>query len=376
MEISEIKAQLTINQVLDHYGLKANPSKMLCCPFHDDKTPSMQVYTETNTVHCFSSNCKLHGKAVDVIDFIMHHEGITKHEAILKAKELIGYSEPSQPFEKLFKLFQSTLKRNDKAQAYLKERNIEKAEVGFNDGTWESLKQCVIFPLRDKKNKITSFYGRSIYNNEEARHFYTRNRKGLYPNYPKADTKQLILTEAIIDAATLLQCTDNKILACYGTNGFTAEHEQAIKDLKQLEEIIIFFDGDEAGREGSKRVAEKLSTVFKGKLSMVNTPEGEDVNSLAQSHEPEIFTHLLSTRKLFSFSTEEKKTEIKSVVNPQFDSSNPLKIIYRTLLCEGRIAQRGRQHESELGHRTPTEQQEEPKQIGSVRGQASGKDST
>ncbi|MFO0508359.1 MAG: CHC2 zinc finger domain-containing protein [bacterium] len=331
MEISEIKAQLTINQVLDHYGLKANPSKMLCCPFHDDKTPSMQVYTETNTVHCFSSNCKLHGKAVDVIDFIMHHEGITKHEAILKAKELIGYSEPSQPFEKLFKLFQSTLKRNDKAQAYLKERNIEKAEVGFNDGTWESLKQCVIFPLRDKKNKITSFYGRSIYNNEEARHFYTRNRKGLYPNYPKADTKQLILTEAIIDAATLLQCTDNKILACYGTNGFTAEHEQAIKDLKQLEEIIIFFDGDEAGREGSKRVAEKLSTVFKGKLSMVNTPEGEDVNSLAQSHEPEIFTHLLSTRKLFSFSTEEKKTEIKSVVNPQFDSSNPLKIIYRTL---------------------------------------------
>jgi DNA primase len=51
MEITEIKAQLTINQVLDHYGLKANPSKMLCCPFHNDKTPSMQVYPETNTVH-------------------------------------------------------------------------------------------------------------------------------------------------------------------------------------------------------------------------------------------------------------------------------------------------------------------------------------
>jgi DNA primase len=192
MEITEIKAQLTIAQVLDHYGLKANPSKMLHCPFHNDKTPSMQVYPETNTVHCFSSNCKLHGRAIDVIDFIMHHEGITKHEAIMKAKELIGYSEPSQPFEKLFKVFQSILKKNDKAQGYLKERNIEKAEVGFNDGTWESLKQCVIFPLRDKKNKIVGLYGRSIYNNEEARHFYTRNRKGLYPNYPKADTKQLI----------------------------------------------------------------------------------------------------------------------------------------------------------------------------------------
>jgi DNA primase len=326
MEITEIKAQLTIAQVLGHYGLTADKNKMLCCPFHNDKTPSMQVYPETNTVHCFSSNCKLHGRAIDVIDFIMHHEGITKHEAILKAKELIGYSEPSQPFEKLFKVFQSILKKNEKAQAYLKERSIEKAEVGFNDNTWDTLKQCIIFPLRDKKNKVVSLYGRSIYNNEEAKHFYTRNRKGLYPAYPKADTKILILTEAIIDAATLLQITDNKILACYGTNGFTTEHEQAIKDLKQLEEIIIFFDGDEAGREGSKRIAEKLSTIFKGKLSMVDTPEGEDINSLTQSHEPEIFAHLIESRKQLSFSIEKKPT-----ANPQFDTSNPHKLIYRTL---------------------------------------------
>jgi DNA primase len=329
MEITEIKARLTIGQVLDHYGLKADKNKMLCCPFHNDKTPSMQVYPETNTVHCFSSRCKLCGRAIDVIDFIMHHEGITKHEAILKAKELIGYTEPEQPFEKLFKVFQSLLKKNERAQAYLKGRSIEKAEVGFNDSTWENLKQCVIFPLKSKQNKIVSMYGRSIYNNEEARHFYTRNRKGLYPNYPKADTKVLILTEAVIDAATLLQCTDNKILACYGTNGFTAEHEQAIKELKQLEEIIIFFDGDEAGREGSKRVAEKLSAIFKGKLSMVSTPEGEDVNSLAQSHEKEIFMHLIDKRTAFSFSIEKKKTALPT--NLQLDTSNPHKIIYRTL---------------------------------------------
>ncbi|MCA2952252.1 CHC2 zinc finger domain-containing protein [Microcystis sp. M112S1] len=329
MEIVDIKAQLTIGQVLGHYGLKANPSKMLCCPFHNDKTPSMQVYQETNTVHCFSSNCKLHGKAIDVIDFILHQEGITKHEAINKAKELAGYQEPAQPFEKLFKVFQTTLKKNEKAQAYLKERNIEKAEAGFNSGTWENLKQCVIFPLRDKKEKIVSLYGRSIHNNTEAKHFYTRNRKGLYPSWPKSDTKQLIVTEAIIDAATLTQHTSFTVLACYGTNGFTAEHEQAIKELKQLEEIIIFFDGDEAGREGSKRVAEKVNAIFKGKLSTVNTPEGEDINSLSISHEKEIFTHLLSTRKFFS-SNEEKKPQPKPS-NPQFDSSNPLKLIYRTL---------------------------------------------
>jgi DNA primase len=330
MEITEIKAQLTMGQVLDHYGLKADKNKRLCCPFHDDKTPSMQVYPETNTVHCFSSNCKLHGKAIDVIDFILYHESITKHEAINKAKELIGYSEPAQPFEKLFKVFQSTLKKNEKAQAYLKERNIEKAEVGFNSGTWESLKQCVIFPLTNKQNKIVSLYGRNILGNEEARHFYTRNRKGLYPGYPKAETKQLILTEAIIDTATLTQHTNFETLACYGTNGFTSEHEQAIRELKQLEEVIIFFDGDEAGQEGTKRIAEKLRTIKPEiKLSQVETPEGEDINSLVQSHEPEILSHLVEKRTAFIFSSEKKS--LAPPTNQQFDSSNPLKLIYRTL---------------------------------------------
>jgi DNA primase len=330
MEISEIKQQLTINQVLDHYGLKADKNKRLCCPFHNDKTPSMQVYPETNTVHCFSSNCKLHGKAIDVIDFILHQEGITKHEAIMKAKELAGYSEPDQPFEKLFKVFQATLKKNEKAQAYLKERNIEKAEAGFNSGTWENLKQCVIFPLRDKKEKIVSLYGRSIYNNTEQRHFYTRNRKGLYPGYPKADTKQLILTEAIVDAATLSQHTDYKVLSCYGAKVFTPEQELAIKELKQLEEVIFFFDGDDAGREGIKLIAAKLRQLKPEiKLSQVNTPESEDVNSLVQSHESGILAHLVEKRLLLSFSIEKKNPAAST--NPQFDTSNPFKLIYRTL---------------------------------------------
>lgn len=330
MEIPEIKAHLTIAQVLDHYGLKADKNNRLCCPFHEDKTPSMQVYPETNTVHCFSSNCKLHGKGIDVIDFILHQEGIGKHEAILKAKELAGYQEPDQPFEKLFKVFQATLKKDEKAQAYLKERSIEKAQAGFNDGQWENLKQCVIFPLRNKKEKIVSLYGRSIYNNTEARHFYTRNRKGLYPGYPPGDTKLLVLSEAIIDAATLMQHTDLAALACYGTNGFTAEHEQVIRELKQLEEVIIFFDGDEAGREGTKRISEKLHGLRPEiKLSQVNTPEGEDVNSLVHGHDSGILAHLIENRTPFIFSIE-KKNPI-AAVNPQFDTSNPFKLTYRTI---------------------------------------------
>jgi len=82
MEIVEIKSRLSIETVLQHYGLRPDNNRRLCCPFHADHTPSLQIYPDTNTAYCFSSNCPTHGKSMDAIDFIMHKENITKHEAI------------------------------------------------------------------------------------------------------------------------------------------------------------------------------------------------------------------------------------------------------------------------------------------------------
>lgn len=359
MEISEIKEQLTIGQVLNHYGLMPDRSNMLHCPFHDDKTPSLQIYPKTNTYNCFSSNCT--AGSGDVIDFIMKMEKGTKREAILKAQELIGNPEQHKDnYASLMRTFRASLLRNERRmKAYLEERHLDGKflEMGYNppDGShWSHLKGCLIFPLRDKLGVIVSFYGRSIFNKEESkpasaeapagRHYYSKDRKGLYPNYPKPETQQLVLTEAIIDAATLLQqeqiTAHNTILACYGTNGFTAEHEQAVKGLKQLTEVIIFFDGDDAGREGTKRVAAKLREIRPElKISSVNTPEGEDVNSLVQSHDSGILAHLVESRILFS-STEpvpliagnkKEAKPVSSIHAGSFDTANPHKLTYRTI---------------------------------------------
>ncbi|PWJ51227.1 CHC2-type zinc finger protein [Dyadobacter jejuensis] len=90
MEISQIKQRLNILEVLGHYSIKPDKNSRICCPFHDDKTPSMQVYEKTGTVYCFSGNCKTHGKSLDVIDFIMNKDGINKHEALKKAAGLVS----------------------------------------------------------------------------------------------------------------------------------------------------------------------------------------------------------------------------------------------------------------------------------------------
>ena len=45
MEIQDIKSNLTLSQILQHYGLKPK-NNMLNCPFHEDKTASLQVNLE------------------------------------------------------------------------------------------------------------------------------------------------------------------------------------------------------------------------------------------------------------------------------------------------------------------------------------------
>lgn len=375
MEINEIKERLSILAVLQHYGLKPDRNKRINCPFHNDRTPSMQVYPETNTVFCFSSNCKLHGKAIDQIDFIMHKESCTKHEAIEKAKSLLNHVEikptseqkhetPPEPetnteiLSKIFNYFRNgfIMRKDNKARNYLQSRSLDVSKLenlgitfGYNSAQfhhrgriseqdmklcelsgllikssngsrtefsytpWAS--HCAIFALNDEKGNITGMYGRATHDNTRNKHYYLKNSKGLF-YYPKRDTKQLIITESIIDFLSLYQIDEIRnqydFMPIYGTNRLNGEHKTTIGKLEHLQEIIFFLDGDKAGETAVKKYSEELRLQNEAiQISKVPTPEGEDINSLLQGHEPEIFTHLLQSRiTLFSsteiFSNEEK----------------------------------------------------------------------
>ena len=365
MEIQDIKSRLPITQVLSHYQIKVNSNNRVICPWHDDKTPSLQIYPETNTWTCFSSKCA--AGSGDQIDMIKKQEGCTKHEAIMLAKRLIGSeaiptSKASSGkaiainYDKLFTQFKSNI-RSEKVKTYLKSRGLDhkRIDIGYNAAMWPYLKHCLIFPLRNHQGEIVSFYGRSIYDKENAKHFYLKNRKGLYPCYPNTYTKVLILTEAVIDAATLLQLElQHQVLALYGTNGLTEEHKRCITDLSDLEEVVMFFDGDEAGRKAIEQwtpVIRELQPDLT--ISYVSTPEGEDVNSLAQSHDKAIFNHLMNERitinpvsqgLLFStensiekVSVEKIKTDARGRYKAQtspFDYSNPKNLHYKGKAAE------------------------------------------
>jgi DNA primase len=375
MEIAEIKQKLTMANVLHFYGLKTDKQSRLNCPFHEDRTPSFQVYYKTQTAYCFSSNCKTHGKSMDVIDFVMHKENSTKHEALKKCKEILGHVKPnskeryqpdlskSQFLANMFQYFKNAVHNSKPAKTYLESRNLDfkKLEVGYNAGQFhhgtrrdETVieqcvqygllidkgitsrtgnkaygvfgKWCICFALKDKDNNVTGLYFRSTLNDKKSRHFYLKDRKGLYPNYPKPTTKKLILTEAIIDASSLLQIEsitkEYEVLSCYGTNGLTSEHTEAISQLKQLEEIIFFFDNDEAGRKAISKYGEMLKADYpKLKLSQAE-PINKDINETLQGHDETVFIELLDKRTElpFSFSTEQP-TENKTIERPNASTS-------------------------------------------------------
>jgi DNA primase len=337
MTIQDIKKQLSITAVLAHYGITHIRNNQINCPFHEDLTPSMQVYEDKGLVYCHSSNCKNGGKHLDQIEIIQQKGNCTKHEAIKKAESLITNQIIEMPIKSIlmeevnhqdiFTKLQQSFVKSDKAQAYAKDRNINhaKLEIGYNTPTgtvFKSLKNCIIFPLKNNLNEIVSLYGRSIDNNDKAKHYYSSNRKGLYHN-TTAETQTLIITESIIDSATIQVHTNFETLAMYGTNGYNQEHEELLKSLPNLKEIIFFLDGDEAGGTAtanhSKTIHQLLPHII---ISKVNTPDDEDINSLTISHpstssgQAEILNHLIQNRTILFSSLEEEKTTETIAVPP------------------------------------------------------------
>ena len=310
MTLSELKNNVDIVQVAQELGLRLDKNQKCLCPFHKEKTPSLQFSQKKQIATCFSGNCDV--GTMDVIDLVKRFYSWEIPQVVEWLKPLAGNysivdhstSQPTTNYATIFESLKEKLGKSSKARTYLKDRNLDhkKLDAAYNAGQdYNKLKNCIIFPLKNKSGVISSLYGRSVSRTGNAKHFYTSDRKGLFPGYPPAGVRYLIITESIIDTVTLQQhfflSPDTAVLAAYGTNGITAEHIGAIKSLQQLHEIIFFFDGDNAGNIAAAKYADQLHRLLpKVVISTIETLENEDINSLLDTHNPEILQHLYDSR--------------------------------------------------------------------------------
>ena len=84
-----IKAAISVKQAAEHYGLKASRNGMACCPFHNDRHPSMKL----NEDYFFCFGCGVKG---DVIDFVARSFDLSSYEAAQKLAADFGL-DPKPP---------------------------------------------------------------------------------------------------------------------------------------------------------------------------------------------------------------------------------------------------------------------------------------
>lgn len=77
-----VKENVGTIDVAEYYGVKVNRNGMACCPFHEDKHPSMKI---DSRYHCFG--CQADG---DVIDFVANLFEIGLKEAAIKITNDFG----------------------------------------------------------------------------------------------------------------------------------------------------------------------------------------------------------------------------------------------------------------------------------------------
>ena len=72
-----VKAAVTVRQAAEHYGLQVSRNGMTCCPFHDDRHPSMKL--NERYFYCFGC-----GATGDVIDLVARLFNLSNYEAAQK----------------------------------------------------------------------------------------------------------------------------------------------------------------------------------------------------------------------------------------------------------------------------------------------------
>lgn len=201
--------------------------------------------------------------------------------------------------------YHKKLFENEKAIKYLEQRNIKnranlaRFKVGFCDGTLinkisnsqekylerkgvlresgvEHFKNFLTFPIFDENEQVVGIYGRNINDNSTLKHFYLKgNHKGIFNHKASIVYDEIILTESIIDALSLIETGINNVQAIYGTNGFTNVHLKTLKE-NRVKQVILAFDNDEAGQKASEELKDNLvKEDFEVKLIF---PESKDWN--------------------------------------------------------------------------------------------------
>jgi DNA primase len=331
---------------------KAGNNHKGLCPFHKENTPSFVVSEEKQIFHCFG--CHAGG---DVITFVMKIENLSFKETVYFLAEKFGikidsnfdkgkYDLQNSAQNDLFKInsriadyYHSFLEQSANsanARKYLKDRGFTDQDVldfnlGFAPDTFDSVvnnaiknrmdlialeklgiikknkiskyndffRNRIIFPIKDSKGRVIAFGGRVMddslpkYLNSPETEIFKKNASlygiDIAVQHIK-EQKRILILEGYIDVISLHRAGIKNSVATLGT-ALTDNHITLIK--RYTDEIILIFDGDEAGVKASLRSVDLfVNSNFYVKIVLI--PEKLDPDDYLQKYGKDKFLELVN----------------------------------------------------------------------------------
>lgn len=336
-EIERLKSEIAVERLVEAAGValrRAGKDLLGKCPFHEDAEASLVVTPAKNLWHCFG--CQVGGGP---IDWVMKSQGVSFRHAV----ELLRNDSPlaasmvkvgtvrklappvaldaddGRLLAQVVSYYHETLKDSPEALAYLKTRGLDSAELierfqlGFANRTLglrlplanraagaeirsrlaklgviratghEHFNGSLVVPVYDERGTVAEMYGRKITRNltpGTPLHLYLPGpHHGVWNWEALAACKEVILTEALIDAMTFWCAGFRNVTASYGVEGFTDDHLEAFKR-HGTERILIAYDHDAAGDKAAEKLAGQLIAAGL-ECWRVQFPHGLDANEYA-----------------------------------------------------------------------------------------------
>ena len=319
---------------------KAGANYSACCPFHNEKSPSFTVSPTKQFYHCFG--CGAHGTA---ISFLMEYNGLSFVESIHDLAKQVGMVVPQEEqtpaareseaknktiklslqdvLQKAAQYYKAELKKSPHAIEYLKGRGLSgviaaKFQVGYAPAGWQGLQAVfsdydnevletaglvveneqgkrydrfrdrIMFPIHNKKGEVIGFGGRVI-NAEDTPKYYNSPETPLFQKGHELyglfiarrairDAGRVLVVEGYMDVVALAQYGIDYAVAALGT-ATTPVH--ITKLMRQTDEVVFSFDGDNAGRTAAWRAAMNALAALTDSLELkfMFLPTGHDPDS-------------------------------------------------------------------------------------------------
>lgn len=332
-----------------HVGLKkAGRTWKGLCPFHHEKSPSFIVSPERGTYHCFGC-----GEGGNVFGFLMKHDGMSFPEAVRSLAADAGIEIPEYGggpergvLDEVYAankaaraFYQAELRgpRGAAAWAYLAKRGLGEHDVarygiGFAPDAWDGLvsalrrekiaaeagdragllraresgnghydllRNRVVFPIEDARGRTIGFGGRALAQDQEPKYLNTpespvyRKREAFY-GFPSAlealrTRERAVIVEGYFDRIAMDRAGVSEALATCGT-ALSEDHARALR--RRVRDVVMFFDGDEAGQRAMLRSLEVL--LPQGvRIGAATIPGGLDPDDYLAEHGAEALRKLV-----------------------------------------------------------------------------------